>query len=460
MKIKIKKGYDIPLAGKVVDQVPVSIPAGRVGIYTEDYPGIVPKPAVHEGDFVETLAPVIFHKDDSRIKICSPVSGRVVKVCRGERRKLIYIEIEKSEISGTADCELHKTSDKDSIRRMPVIDMLCATGIMAMIRQRPYDIVPNPAEEPRDIFITAIDSAPLADGLCAPAVVWKEAVVAGLKALTEATKGKVYISMLENQRLQDQSLKSIIEESRIDRVEVVEFVGKHPVGNAGIQASHIAPVNKGDIIWTLDIRALNRIGECRLQGSYTTSTIVAVCGPEVESPRLVLTDIGAQIKPIVEKFIKSDDNNKRFISGNVLTGVKESMEGFLHFPWRQVTVIREGNDVDEFLGWASLSPSKLSAGRTFPFSWLKKEYSPDARLLGGRRAMILSGQYDKVIPMDILPEYLLKAIIGKDIESMEKLGIYEVAPEDFALAEFVDASKIPLQKIVREGLDYLRKENA
>lgn len=175
---------------------------------------------------------------------------------------------------------------------------------------------------------------------------------------------------------------------------------------------------------------------------------------------MVVTTAGALIEPLLGGMLADDGRNKRIISGNVLTGIAVGMgpDAFLRAPYNQITVIAEGDDVDEFMGWASMSPSKMSVGRSFPLSGLRKLFRPDARLNGGRRSMIMSGEYDRMMPMDILPEYLVKAIMARDIEKMEQLGIYEVAPEDFALAEYADTSKLPLQKIVREGLDYLRKE--
>ena len=240
---------------------------------------------------------------------------------------------------------------------------------------------------------------------------------------------------------------------------MVDVEGPHPASNAGTVIAAINPVNTGETVGCLDLATLRRIGVLALTGSVDFSTTVAVTGSEVKTPRLVETVIGAEMSAILQNDITDDGRKKRVISGNVLTGVAVGEEGYLRFPYRQVTVIPEGDDADEFMGWASLSPRKQSTSPTFPGYFLRRKlFKPDARLLGGRRAMIMSGEYDKVFPMDILPEYLIKAILAKDIDRMEQLGIYEVAPEDFALAEYVDTSKLELQKIVREGLDYLRKE--
>lgn len=241
--------------------------------------------------------------------------------------------------------------------------------------------------------------------------------------------------------------------------EVYEFDGPHPAGNVGVQIAAVKPVNKGETVWTLDAATAARIGMLCADGILNYHTVVAVTGEGVNDPHLVKTTMGASIDTLIGGMLKTGQS-LRIISGNVLTGVRVHTNGFLRYPYRQITVIEEGDHADEFMGWASLDPGKFSVKRSFPafLRGLSKPYKFDSRIKGGHRAMILSGEYDKVFPFDIYPEYLLKAIIAGDIDRMEKLGIYEVAPEDFALPEFVDTSKIELQKIVREGLDNLRKE--
>ena len=307
--------------------------------------------------------------------------------------------------------------------------------------------MPDPEVAPRDIFVTAIDSAPLA---ASPEIAVYEKIDQLEKAvrfLSKLTDGKIYLSVRPDSKL-----------PVIAGTVHVEVSGPHPAGNAGVQAANIAPVNKGETIWTLDVATLGRIGSLVSFGKRDFSTLVAVTGPEVGDPCIIKTFEGAQVAPLLKSAaLKNSDHHIRIISGNVLTGVVTPLDGYIHFPYRQITVIAEGDDKTEFMGWASLSPAKSSVSPTFPGHFINKLFSPDARLNGGRRAMIMSGEYDKVFPMDILPEYLIKAIIGKNIDSMEKLGIYEVAPEDFGAAEYVDTSKLPLQQIVREGLDYMRE---
>ena len=327
-------------------------------------------------------------------------------------------------------------------------DLLLASGQWAMMRQRPYDIVPAPDTRFRDIFVTGFDSAPLAWYQESFTTDEAKALEAGVRLMALLTDGKVYVSRRHGMPLPD-----------LKGAEMVDVTGPHPASNAGTVIAAVKPVNKGETVACLGLDTLMRIGKLLLTGTLDCSTVVAVTGSEVKTPRLIKTVIGAEIAPLLKDNLAEDGRHKRIISGNVLTGIAVKEDGYLRAPYRQITVIPEGDDVAEFMGWASISPNKQSTSPTFPGHFLpRKLFKPDARLLGGRRAMIMSGEYDKVFPMDILPEYLIKAILAKDIDRMEQLGIYEVAPEDFALAEYADTSKLELQKIVRDGLDYLRKE--
>ena len=442
MKLKLKKGLNLNIAGGLnSDTQIIDLNVGLYAIVPDDFPGFVPKASVHDGDEVAVGTPLLFDKNHPEVKLVSPVAGRVRSVVRGERRKIMRVEVEASD-TAVESPELPKPTDKKS-----ACSFLAESGLLAMLRQRPYDIVPNPDDSVRDIFVTALDTAPLA----APASVYssifgKEDYEEGVKVLRQISNGKLYISHGAD-----------FEYGNISGAEMVEVSGLHPAGNAGVQAANIAPVNKGETIWTLDIETLGRIGRLA-KGQRNFETVVALVGPEVEKPSLFKTVIGAEVAPILAGNLGNTEHHRRIISGNVLTGNVVGPEGFLRYPYRQITVIAEGDDKDEFMGWASLAPSKMSESPSFPGHFLKRSFRPDARLNGGRRAMIMSGQYDKVMPMDILPEYLIKAIISKNIEDMERLGIYEVAPEDFAAAEYVDTSKLPLQQIVRDGLDYIRKE--
>ncbi len=442
MNLKLHRGLDLSIKGSVPSDTAVTkMPASDIAIIPDDFPGFLPKLDVKEGDSVVAGMPLMHDKTDGRVVIVSPANGTIKAVVRGERRKIMRVEI-------TCDKQVQDTRTK--IDTADIRMALMQSGLWVMMRQRPYDIVPQPDSVPVNIFVTAFDSSPLAPSLTDIVAGRSREIAAGVKALSALTEGNIYIGIRPNDDIQIPA-----------GAERVTISGPHPAGNAGVQAALIAPVNKGETIWTLDIITLARIGEMMLHGAPSWDTTVAVTGPDVKSPALIQTTIGACVAPLLSGNITDTGKHHRIISGNVLTGIKISDNGYLRYPYRQITVMAEGDDVDEFMGWASLSPSKMSTNRSF-LSWLmpKKQYAPDARLLGGRRAMIMSELYDKVMPMDIMPEYLIKAILARDIDRMEALGIYEVAPEDFALCEYVDPSKLELQKIVREGLDYLRKELA
>lgn len=442
--IKLKRGLDLNLAGSLADDAPLrKVEPSRIAIVPDDFPGFIPKVLVKEGEAVSAGQPLAKDKVNGEVCIVSPVDGTVEAVVRGERRKVLRIVVKVAEKQSAPESKSRESLSADELTAA-----LQRSGLWALMRQRPYDIVPVAGRRPVNIFVTAFDSAPLAPNLEAEVAGRDKEIQAGIKALAQLTDGKVYVSTRPDSAIQVPA-----------PAEHVIIEGPHTAGNAGVQANNIAPVNKGQVIWTLDIVTVARIGAFILTGCPFWTTKVAVTGSEVETPTLIDTIVGADIRQLVEGNLKTSDRHQRIISGNILTGWKTDMDGFLRFPWRQITVIPEGDDVDEFMGWASLSPKKMSESRSFLSKLTgRKGFAPDARLLGGRRAMIMSGQYDKVMPMDIMPEYLIKAILSRDIDRMEQLGIYEVAPEDFALAEYVDPSKLELQKIVREGLDYLRKE--
>lgn len=447
--IRIKKGLDIPLPGKADISHVESVEAQEYAIVPDDFPGVKWKAAVQSGDHIAQGAPLLFAKEYADLYLASPVSGEVKAVLRGERRHIDAVVVESSL---TDDDKVifdvaNFSGGINTKSRQEIISLLCKSGVWPMFRQRPYDIVPDPQIIPRDIFVTAFDSAPLAAPLTDTSM--QADLERGLEVMSVLTDGRVFLNIPYDSEI-------------TSRVAVInEFNGPHPSGNAGVQAAAIKPVNKGEIIWTMDARTVVRVGRLVRTGYADQTAEVAITGPEVKSPCMLHTMIGARVSSLLETHITGNTSVLRIISGNVLTGVRVSMEtGFIRFPYRQITVINEGNHADEFMGWASLSPHKYSVKRSFVSKLSGKfgKLSFDARIRGGRRAPILSGEYDKVFPFDIYPEFLLRAIESGDIDKMEQLGIYEVAPEDFALPEFVDTSKQPLQAIVRKGLDYVRNE--
>ncbi|MDE6556918.1 MAG: Na(+)-translocating NADH-quinone reductase subunit A [Duncaniella sp.] len=442
---KLRKGLNLSLEGAVDPGTPAVSPdhISAVAMVPDDYPGFLPKLDVKEGDIVAQGAPLMHHKADEEVKLVAPAGGVVRAVVRGPRRKIERVVVEPvSEAPSAVRFEAGTPTDPAEIA-----GRIKASGLWAQMRRRPYDVIPFPGDRPRDIFITAMDTAPLAQNLDTLVADRKEDLDAGVKALGKLTDGKIYISVATGSTLPD-----------IEEAEMAEFTPLHPAGNAGVQAANIAPVNKGEIIWTLDIVTLARIGALYTKGIVDTECTVAVTGPEASSPKRVRVPEGTAVKDILAGMSVTSDHHVRIISGNVLTGIPVPEDGFLRFPYRQITLIAEGDDRHEFMGWASMSPDKMSVSRAFLSKIGGRKFSPDARLNGGRRAMIMSGVYDDLVPMDIMPEYLIKAILARDIDRMEALGIYEVAPEDFALAEYADPSKLELQKIVREALDYLRGE--
>lgn len=433
---KLKKGVNLSLEGAVSGTSTTQVSAKRYAVVPDDFTGIIPRLEVKEGDKVLAGDALYHDKNHPQIKISSPVSGTVEAIERGERRKILSIVILPD-----SENQFKVFNAKDAK------ELMLESGLWAAMRQRPYDIVPDPDVAPRDIFVTAFDSAPLAAPMSLQVAGKEEYLQKGIDALGKMTEGKVYVGCAPEAGL---SLKGC---------EVNTFAGPHPAGNAGVQLANVKPVNKGETVWTLDAVTVARLGELIATKKLPVETIVAVVGENVTTPKLVKCTIGADIASLTAGNI-ADVASSRIISGNVLTGVKVAADGYLRFPYRQITVIPEVKNDAEFMGWASLSPKKFSLYRSFTCRLFgtRKTFSFDSKLNGGERAIIMSGEYDRMLPMDIYAEYLIKAIIAFDIDKMEQLGIYEVAPEDFALAEFADTSKLPLQRIVREGLDKLRKE--
>ncbi len=437
--VRLKKGFDINLLGGIEGtDVAFTSPARSVAVVPDDFHGIIPRMEKKEGEHVTAGEPLYHDKNYEDIKVVSPVSGTVKEVRRGERRHIEAIVITPE---GSNDAVSHDIKGD-------AMQVLLASGLWVMLRQRPYDIVPVPGVRPRDVFVTAFDSAPLAPDLDVVLGNRREYISKGVEVLNGLTDGKVYIGVRDGQNIEAPG------------AEVNTFVGPHPAGNAGVQAANLDPVNKGETVWTLDIVTLARIGELFTTGKVGHDTVVAVNGEQVKAPRYVQTVMGAELTTLLKDQLKEDACESRIISGNVLTGVKVEPDGWLRAPYRHVTVIPENSHPDEFMGWASIAPSRFSIYHTFT-TWLrglKRPVSMDSRIKGGERAIVRTGEYDAMLPMDIYAEFLIKAIISGDIDKMEQLGVYEIAPEDFALAEFADTSKLELQRIVREGLDKLRAE--
>ena len=418
-----------------------NLPAATAAIVPDDFPGHVWKCVVKEGDDVAEGSPLLIDKATGKIRLVAPLEGKVSEIRRGPRRKILAVVVKKTTTAAETPAYSLK-ADPQSVRQT-----LLESGLWALMRQRPFDIVPSPDCTPRDIFISAFDSAPLAPELFDRTDI--PAIEKGLEILTILSGKKPYVATRKETGVEFANAENLLME------------GPHPAGNTGVQIAATSPVNKGEPVFTLNITTVARIGRLYSEGKPDWTTLVAVTGPATDDPHIIETTVGASIEPLISSSLHAGSSGLRVISGNVLTGTKaDPATGFLRYPYIQITVIKEGADADEFMGWASMSPMKYSVKRTFP-AFLRRlgaSFDFDARIKGGRRAMILSGEYDKVFPFDIYPEYLIKAILAGDIDRMEKLGIYEVAPEDFALPEFVDTSKTDLQDIVRKGLDKVMEE--
>lgn len=444
--IKISKGLDIKIDGKAIEKISKIQPSRVIEIIPDHFHGITPKVTVKEGEAIKAGTPLFYNKNYESMKFVSPVSGSIREIKRGERRKVMSILIDVNSHLEFLQFGVKKTS---SLTADEIKSTLLNSGLWVYIKQRPYDTIANPDRTPKAIFISGFDSAPLAPDY---EFVMKDKMndfQAGLDVLSKLTTGKIHIGL--------KSANSIFATAK--GVETTIFTGVHPAGNAGVQINKVNPINKGEVVWTINPQDVVIMGRLFSKGVVDMTKTIALTGPEVENPQYFETIAGNNITDIVKGNLKKTSYPLRFVSGNLLTGIQISENGFLTPYASQISVIDDGGETHELFGWAMPRLNKFSASNMFFTKLLpRKKFKYDARLLGGPRAIIMSGEWDKVFPMDILPEQLIKAMIAKNIDRMENLGAYEVAPEDFALCEFVDTSKLPLQAIVREALDFLKNE--
>ena len=443
--VKISKGLDINLKGAPEKEMTAVEAAKQYALMPADFTRVTPKVVVAPGDSVKAGDALFVDKNAPELRFVSPVSGKVVAVNRGERRRVLSVVVESD---GKFESVEYKAKDVLSLSGDEVKADLLASGLFAFIRQRPYDVIATPTDSPRAIFVSAFDTKPLAVDFEVALKGNEEDFQTGLDALSRIAP--LYLNVNVNQTAAALSVPK--------NVKLTHFKGPHPAGNVGVQINHIAPVNKGEVVWTIGAEEVIFIGRLFNLGKIDFTRTVALVGSEVKNPSYSKVVLGAQLTNLLNGRL-SDEGELRIIDGNVLTGKKTTADSFLGAFSNEVTVIPEVRGGDEMFGWIAPRFSMFSTSRSY-FSWLfpKRNYVIDARIKGGERHMIMSNEYDKVFPMDIYPEYLIKAIITGNIDKMEELGIYEVAPEDFALCEFVDSSKLELQRIVREGLDKLRAE--
>lgn len=445
LSVKLKKGLDIRLKGQAEKILNPEVQSLHYAVKPVDFPGLTPKLNVRVGDKVMAGSPLFHDKLRSEVVFTSPVSGSVVSISRGDRRKLLEVVVEKA---GDGYIDFGK-ADPTAISREEIKEKMLKSGLWPVVRQRPYHIIARHTDTPKAIYISAFDSAPLAPDYN---FIFDNSsdshFKTGLRALRRLTDGRLHLVV---------NGKSEPSEILNDApAEIEKFSGPHPAGNVGIHIHHIDPVNKGESVWYVNPQDVIAIGRLFEEGKYNHERIIAMTGSEVNMPQYYRIMSGASIQSLVKDNVSI--GNLRYISGNVLTGSRITADGYLGFYDSQLTIIPEG-DYFEFFGWMMPGMDKFSfykifASKIFP----GKEYNLDTNLHGGERAFVMTGQYEKVLPMDIYPMQLLKAILAEDIDMMENLGIYEVAEEDFALCEYICPSKIEIQSIIRKGLDLMARE--
>lgn len=444
--IKIRKGKDILLVGEASPEMATPVSIRSYAVKPSDFKGVVPKMMVKAGDEVKAGTPIFHSKTNPEIVFCSPVSGEVAEIVRGDRRIILEVRIIADQDIKYVDLGKENPT---SLSRDAVKEKLKQSGVWPSIRQRPFNVIADPMDTPKSIFISAFDSAPLAPDYNFILKDEKSNLQAGIDALAKLTDGKVYMGLKHNAKANDTF-------SGLSGVEFYEVSGPHPAGNVGVQIHHMDPVNKGDVVWVVNPQDLAVIGRVFTEGRYRNEKVIALAGSEVNKPSYHKVISGASIEPILSGNIA--DGNNRIISGNVLTGTHIESNGFLSHYDNMVTVIPEGTDY-EFLGWLIPSYARPSISKSFLYYLSpNKKFKVNTNTHGEERAFVVTGEYEKVFPMDIFPVQLLKAILAKDLEAMENLGIYEVVEEDMALCEFVCTSKIDVQEILREGLELMAAE--
>ncbi|MDY6394542.1 MAG: Na(+)-translocating NADH-quinone reductase subunit A [Bacteroidales bacterium] len=448
-EIKISKGLDIHLMGEAKQETKEFLSPVTVALKPLDYIGITPKLLVNAGDRVEIGTPVFYSKEKPNIKFVSPVSGEVQEVKRGEKRVIQEIIIKNDGQNAAKDFGLSSLAD---MSKEDIKSKMLESGLWTLLRQRPYDVIPNEESLPKYIILKGFESSPLAPDYNYILKGEKAALQLGIDVLKKLTEKTLYLSLNPQTKCED-----ILS---LQNVEKICFKGKHPYGNVSVQAEKISPINKGERIWYISLLDVLTIGQFFLEGKYNPTKTIALTGEETLTPCYYRVVRGTCIEEIVQGNVNTE-KHLRYISGNVLTGTRIEANGYLGAFDNQITVIEEG-DYKEGLGWVLPGFKKFSVSHTFPRGFFarcsKKPFSIDSNMHGGERAYVFTGEFERVFPMDIYPLHLIKACLTKDIDKMEELGIYEVDAEDFALCEVIDVSKTAIQTIVRNGLELMRKE--
>lgn len=447
--IKLRKGLDIHLEGEPAPKIIEATGSDTCAVSPPDFEGVVPKLLVREGDRVKAGSPLFFDKANEQILFCSPASGVVAEIRRGEKRKLLNVVVKTD---GKGSSEEFKIPAPGKASREDVAGVLLSSGMWPMLIARPYGRIATPGVWPKSIFVSGFDSAP-----CAPDMNFVlhdelENLKTGVEALKKLTDGKVHLGL-------EAGTDGVM--NRVTGAEQHLFSGPHPAGNVGVQIHHVDTIRKGDVVWTVDVQNLAIIGRLFRTGRVDMTRTVCMSGPQVVNPYYLRITGGAEIKSFVmNSNIKEPrkGGRVRLVSGNALTGRTITRDDFMTFYSNQITVLEEG-DYYELLGWIAPRFGKFSTSRSY-FSWLcpKKRYSLDTNMNGGHRAIVMTGIWEKYVPMDIHPMYLVKACMAGNIDKMEALGIYEVLPEDFALCDFVDPSKTEVQEAIAAGINLMIKE--
>lgn len=452
--IKLKKGFDINLSGKAEKAVAKSEQPETFAIKPTDFIGMTrPKVMVAEGDVVKAGTPILFDKRKDQVMYVSPVSGEIVAIKRGAKRKLLEIVVLADKEIDHEEFKRYTISELASLSTEDIKSAMLKGGVWPSLIQRPYGVVADPADSPKNIFISAFDTHPLAPDYDFLLQGGEKHFQAGIEVLSKLTSGSVHVNTDANAEVSKVF-------GNVKNAKVTKFSGPHPAGNVGVQIHHISPINKGEVVWTVNPYNVIQIGKLFLDGIYDASKLVAVAGSEVSKPQYYKTYIGANVGKFLKNNLKSD--HVRVISGNVLTGTAIDKDGHIGYYDHMITVIPEGDKPRFFLtdGWLAPTTKRLSFHRALGLlSFLnpKKEYSLDTSTNGELRAFVMTGAFEDVTPMDILPTHLLKAIMAEDYDEMEELGIYEVIEEDLALCEFIDVSKNNVQSMLRDGLTLLQE---
>ncbi|NQY04924.1 MAG: Na(+)-translocating NADH-quinone reductase subunit A [Flavobacteriaceae bacterium] len=444
--IRIRKGLDIRLLGEAEKKTSNAIKSKSYSIKPGDFQGVTPKILAKEGMRVQAGEALFFEKTNEAIMFPSPVSGEVTEIKRGERRKIVEIKVTADEQISYKDFGI---INPDSMKPEDIKAHLLAAGCWPFMRQRPYDVMASPEVSPKAIFVSAYASAPLAADYDYVLEGKGEELQAAITAIGKLTEGLVHVSVGKNSNTPFNSLSGIT---------LHKVSGPHPSGNVSTQIAKIDPINKGEIVWTISPQDLVIIGELILTGKFNAERIIACGGSVVKKPKYYKTRLGSEVATMVYD-AEVTSENIRIISGDVLTGTQQTPEGHLGYFHNAITVIPEGNDY-EFFGWNKPVFNKISPSRALTFSWMfpKRKYDLNTNTNGEHRAFVVTGSYEEVFPLDIYPMQLMKACMVNDLDAMEQLGMYEVAPEDFALTEFICVSKQPHQQIIRDGLDLMLKE--